>query len=328
MSTQTISRVLNNRPDVAVETRDNVRAVIERLGYQPSALARSLIRQRSQTLGVVTAGLNYTGPSLTLNGITIRAEAMGYSLLLRELPEFDDSLDEVTLKALLARQVDGIIWAVSEVGGNRAWIKHRLAKVPVPIIFLTMQPQPDLTVVSFDNYLGGQLAVQHLLDQGYRQIGHIAGPPAWWESRQRKAGWQDTLARAGLPVQPHQWVEGDWSAASGEWAMQRLLEQVPAVEAVFSANDQMALGALHVLWRRGIHVPREIGLVGFDNIAESVYFCPPLTTVQNELRTLGDVAVKQLVAMIESGRDGQSKHEPRTTLLAPQLIVRESSTAR
>src|SRR5512146_566490 len=121
VSTQTVSRVINERPDVAPETRERILTTISELGYQPSALARSLIQQRSYTLGVVTAGLRHIGPSRTLSGITAEAAAAGYALLLEELPRYDDEDPAPIFQALLSRHVDGIIWAVPEVGANRRW---------------------------------------------------------------------------------------------------------------------------------------------------------------------------------------------------------------
>ena len=125
VSTQTVSRVINNRPDVAPETRERILMTINELGYQPSALARSLIQQRSYTLGVVTAGLKYIGPSRTLNGITSAAEEAGYALLLKELSRFDAENVLPIFQSLLSHHVDGIIWAVPEVGENRNWINRQ-----------------------------------------------------------------------------------------------------------------------------------------------------------------------------------------------------------
>ena len=325
VSTQTVSRVINERPDVASETRQRVLQVIDRLGYQPSALARSLIRRRSHTLGVVTAGLTYIGPAYTLSGITDQAEALGYSLLLKVLPRFDIEDAAPILNALLARQVDGIIWAVSEVGSNHHWLPTRLPELPVPIIFLTMHMQPGVRVVAVDNYLGGRIATQHLLEQGYRRIGHIAGPLTWWEARQRKAGWQDALTEAGIPSEEQHWVEGDWSSRSGELAIQQLLEQYPDTEAVFVGNDQMALSVLLVACRRGLSVPHDLAVVGFDGIPEVGYVWPPLTTVHQDLYALGRTAVEHIVRAIDDSRQSQSERPPETVWLQPRLIVRESS---
>lgn len=327
VSTQTVSRVTNDRPDVAPETRRRVLEVIERLGYQPSALARSLIRQRSHTLGVVTAGLEYVGPSHTLSGITEQAEAMGYSLLLKELPEFDTSDVEPILNALLARQVDGIIWAVAEVSDNRDWLADRLNDLPVPIVFLTMHQRPDLSIVSIDNYLGGRIATEYLLKQGYRHIGHVAGPLEWWESRQRKAGWQNALLDAGIRVSEDQSLEGDWSSESGEKTIRQLLGQYREMDAVFVANDQMALGVLQVTCRRGLKVPQDLAVVGFDGIPEAAYYWPPLTTVKQNLHRLGCIAVEQALRAIEASQEPKGVYEPETILLKPRLIIRESAGA-
>jgi LacI family transcriptional regulator len=328
VSHQTVSRVINHRPDVADETRRRVWRVIEELNYQPSAIARSLIRQRSFTLGVVTAGLNYVGPSRTLSGITEQAEELGYTLVLKELPRFDADDIQPLLNSLLARQVDGIIWAVPEIGTNRDWLETQPPEPVAPLIFLTMRARPGLSSVSIDNYRGGCLATEHLLQQGYRHIGHIAGPLDWWEARQRMEGWQDTLCQAGQPVADHHWVPGNWSAASGEHVIRLLLDAYPEMDALFVANDQMALGVLQVACRRGLDVPRDLAVVGFDGIPETAYYWPPLTTVYQDLRELGCTAVQELGRAIEIGNRQEGPVSPVTQSLSPELIVRESSIAQ
>jgi len=327
VSHQTVSRVINNRTDVADETRERVWQIIQELGYRPNAIARSLIQQRSFTLGVVTAGLKYIGPSRTLNGITEKAEEMGYALLLKELPRFDTSDLEPVFEALSSRQVDGIIWATSEVGNNLDWLQSNSPRLAVPMIFITMKPRPGLPIVAVDNHAGGCMATAHLLEQGCRHIGHIAGPLAWWESRQRKAGWEDTLHAAGMVVEDRHWDEGNWSCASGEYAMLRLLKNYPEMDAVFVGNDQMALSVLQIACRQGIRVPDDLAVVGFDGITESAYFWPPLTTVSQDQRELGHTAVRELVRRIDVVRSGMADLEPRTILLQPELIVRASSVS-
>ena len=321
--------MINDRPDVAEQTRRQVQQVIKDLGYQPSAIARSLIQQRSFTLGVATAGLGFFGPARVLKGITEKAEEMGFTLLLKELPSFDAEDIEPLLNSLLARQVDGIVWAVPEVGTNRDWLQDRLPELPAPLILITTQARPDLHVstVSVDNYAGGRLATQHLLEQGYGHIGHITGPLDWWEARQRKAGWQDTLLEAGVQVADHHWEEGDWSPTNGELALYRLLDGYPEMDALFVANDRMALGVLQAVRREGLCVPQDVALVGFDDIPESAHFSPPLTTVYQDLPELGNTAVLELVQTIEASQQGETVVGPVTILLQPKLVVRESSTA-
>jgi LacI family transcriptional regulator len=328
VSHQTVSRVLNDRPDVAEETRRRVWQVIEELRYQPNAIARSLIQRRSFTLGVVTAGLKYVGPSRTLNGLTNQAEEMGYTLLLKELPRFDTDDIQPLLDSLRARQVDGIIWAVPEIGRNRDWLQSQPPELPVPMIFLTMQTRSDLLIVSVDNYTGGRIATEHLLEQGYRHIGHISGPLDWWEARQRKAGWQDALSEIGIQVADHHWESGNWSSASGEQAIRKLLAGYPEMEAVFVANDQMALSVLQVACEKGLRVPRDLAVVGFDGIPEAAYYWPPLTTVYQDQQKLGGTAVRELVQIIEASQQDKAVIKPKTILFQPELIVRESSVLK
>ena len=325
VSTQTVSRVINERPDVSPETRKRVQEVIKDLAYQPSALARSLIRQRSYTLGVVIAGLMYIGPSRTLSGIAAAAEQAGYSLLLKELPRFDGNDIEPIFQALLSRHVDGIIWAVSEVGENLNWVNKPLLDAGIPLVFLTMEPQKNIPVVSIDNYMGGRLAMSHLLEQGYRNIGHISGPLDWWEARQRMAAWKDVLRETGIEFNENHWVEGNWSSSSGSQAADKLFEQYPEMDAIFIANDQMALGALLIVHGKKLRVPEDIGIAGFDNIPESAYFLPPLTTVQQDQYEVARIAVMEIIKIIELGWQGLDPDYQQSIILPPTLVVRESS---
>lgn len=325
VSTQTVSRVINERPDVSVETRRRVQGVIDKLGYRPSALARSLIRQRSYTLGVVTAGLRHIGPSRTLSGITAAAADAGYALLLEELPRYDTDDTTPIFDALISRHVDGVIWAVPEIGTNRRWIDRLPLEPAIPIVYLAMEPRQNISVVSINNYLGGRLAMAHLIEQGYRAIAHVAGPLDWWEARQRKAAWKDALQEAGLDARDAYWAEGNWSPASGAEAADKLFRQWPELDAIFAANDQMALSVLYEASRLGRRVPEDLGVVGFDNIPESSYFRPSLTTVQQDQFNVGKVAVEEITRIIESGWQGLDEIDPKSIMLSPTLIVRQSS---
>jgi LacI family transcriptional regulator len=325
VSTQTVSRVINNRPDVSPETRKRVQVIIDHLDYQPSALARSLIRQRSYTLGVVTAGLKYIGPSRTLSGITSAAEKAGYSLLLKELPSFDANNVAPIFRTLISRHVDGIIWAVPEIGDNRNWVSKFSLDQDIPIVYLTMKSQEKIHVVSINDYLGGQLATTHLLEQGYRHIGHISGPLDWWEARERMTAWKDVLKEANQTVEDNHWTEANWSPASGAQAIEKLSKQYPDMDAVFVANDQMALSVMQFCCRRGLRIPEDLGVVGFDNIAESAYFWPPLTTVQQDQTNIGEIAVEEIIKIIDSLWHDQEPVSHKSIMLAPALVIRLSS---
>jgi LacI family transcriptional regulator len=232
VSPKTVSRVVNNQGEIREVTRQRVQAAIEQLGYRPNILARSLIHQRSNTLAVVAWGIDYFGTSRTVVGIEQQAHELGYSLFLNLVGQPNDGSHEQVLDTLVAYRVDGIIWAVPEVGDNRAWVEStRLVYLP-PIVFLSMEPRPGLAVVAVDNRSGAKLATQHLIEQGRRKIGIITGPLAWWEARQRYAGWRDALQEAGITPSPSLVAEGEWTSASGEQGMQSLLVQEPEIDAV------------------------------------------------------------------------------------------------
>ena len=326
VSTQTVSRVLNDRPDVSPETRTRVQQTIDRLAYKPSAVARSLIGRRTHTIGVVGSSLEYFGPSTTLVGIEKEAAESGFSVLLVLVHEPDTENVRPVLEDMLSRQVEGIIWAVPEIGNNHLWV-DALAVPTLPIVFLTMATRPNLPSVTVDNRLGGRLATEHLLTSGYRHIGLITGPLSWWEARERKLGWEDALAAAGLVVNVRQVVNGDWSAASGEQAFTQMREQFPEVDAIFASNDQMAQGVLHAAWTANLHVPDDLAVVGFDDNPEALYFIPSLTTVRQQSAELGRTAVRMLNNLIQEGHQTGRVPEVEAIRLEPDLINRKSSFA-
>jgi DNA-binding LacI/PurR family transcriptional regulator len=322
VSTQTVSRVINNRPDVSAETREAVEKNIARLGYQPSALARSLVQQRSYTLGAITTGLKYLGVSQTLNGITEQCEASNYALLIKELPRFDTTDIVPVVESLMTRHVEGIIYAGPEWNENVQTAQSQLPSFCPPIIFLKCQPTPHYPTISIDNYGGGRAAVDYLLSLGRHKIGLIAGPLEWLEARQRKQGWEEGLRNVGMEVTAQHWTQGNWSSASGEAAFAELLEKYPDLNAVFASNDQMALGVLHLAHARGLRVPEDLALIGFDNLAEGAFFTPPLTTIEQPLEELGRLAVTKLLAQIEGT---EATFPENGCVLKTKLVVRAST---
>ena len=327
VSAGTVSNVLTvNRP-VAASTRKRVLRAVEELCYRPNLLARSLVNRSSNTIGVVAYGLEYYGPSRTLVGMEQQAAELGYSLLLDLLHRPDGQDVDVVLEGMMARQVDGIIWAVHEVGDTHGWVTEaRLLTLP-PMLFLTMEPRVGTTMVATDNRAGARLAVQHLIDAGRRTIGILCGPMAWWEVRERLAGWRGALDLAGLEASPDLVVEADWSAAGGERAVFQLLQRRPDLDAIFACNDSMALGVLHCCHRRHCSVPGELSVVGFDDTPESAFFWPPLTTVHQPLAELGRAAVDQLHRQIELRLQGEEPEPPTVQWLFPSLKVRKSCGA-
>ena len=322
VSVQTVSRVINRRPDVSPETRAAVEAAIAQVGFQPSAVARSLVQRRSYTLGVIAAGLRYFGVAQTLNGITEESEAQGYALLLKEIPSTDLEGLMPIVELLMARRVEGIIFAAPDLGENLSELRARLPMAAPPMVFLKSEPSRAFTTILIDNYGGSRAATAHLAALGRRRIAHLAGPLAWHEARDRHQGWQDAVHHARVEAGPV--MEGDWSSASGAAAFAGILEQDPTIDAVFAANDQMALGALHTLNARGIAVPDQIAVVGFDGMDEGEFFSPSLTTVRQPLRELGHLAVREILSTVG---DPSARRPVRALTLATELVYRESAPA-
>ena len=322
VSTQTVSRVINKRPDVSPATRQAVEAAIAATGFQPSAVARSLVHRRSQTLGVIVAGLKYFGVAQTLNGITEEAQASGYGILLKEIQSTDTVDIGPVIEFMIAHRVEGIIFAAPQLGTNIATVRAQLPSSCPPIIFLKSEPSPAFSTIVIDNYGGARQATAHLLALGRRKIGHVAGPLPWREAQDRHDGWRDALRDAG--IEPGSVVPGTWSSASGEAAFEQMLALAPDLDGLFVANDQMALGVLRVAHARGIAIPDDIAVVGYDGLDEAAQFTPSLTTVIQPLRELGELAVREILGIAGEAR---GRGTVRSLSLATQLIVRESAPA-
>jgi LacI family transcriptional regulator len=322
VSTQTVSRVINKRPDVSPETRAAVEAAIARTGFQPSALARSLVQRRSQTLGVVVAGLRYFGVAQTLNGITDEAQSAGYGVLLKEI-DSSETVDIVpVIEFMIAHRVESIIFAAPQIGANIATARKQIPAASPPVVFLKSQASPDHASIVIDNKGGAAQATRHLLALGRTRIAHVAGPPPWHEAEDREAGWRTALKEAGVRAGPV--VHGTWSAESGVGAFAALLDRRPNLDAVFVANDQMALGVLRAARERGIAIPDDVAVVGFDGLEEGAQFTPSLTTVVQPLRELGELAVHAAIAATNGDpwTDGAASR-----MLATELVIRESAPA-
>jgi DNA-binding LacI/PurR family transcriptional regulator len=326
VSKQTVSRVINDHPDVSDVTREHVQQVIAELGYHPSAVARSLTNQRTHTIAVVTAGLNLVGPSNVLHGITLKAEELGYSLLIKNLAGFRIDDYQGLVRFLNEMRVEGVAWACPDIDHYRQETIENLSRFQVPIVFQGSSPIENALFVTVDNYAGGCQATQHLIDQGFRNIAHISGPLSFADAEARKSGWTDTLKKAGQLPSQAQWAEGDWSAVSGARAVLELLQTYPEMDAIFVANDQMAIGAMQTLQARGLQVPGDIiAIVGYDNIAESAYSSPPLTTMSQNFELMGAKTIELLVDAINAQRSGKELSALQPVRLTTDLVIRQSS---
>lgn len=325
VSTQTVSRVLNDRPDVAPATRQRIQTIIDRWRYQPSQAARNLIRGKSNAIGVVISGLPHTGPSKLLTGIEAIARKLGYTLSLNLIHETTENNINQSINQMLAAGVDGLLWAsVPMATDEEQHLFEQLCHLNIPVVLNGPEPYPLLSNVEVDNFVGGQIATEHLLKKGYKSIGIITGNMNEWSAKQRLSGWRSALQKAGHPASVDKIYHGNWAATSGADGIRWLCQHNPEMDAVFVSNDQMALGVLNTLHQMGKRVPTDMAVVGFDNIPESAFFIPPLTTVRQNMFISAELAVSELDRLIKA----QAKNvllDPKNHVVNPELIIRESS---
>jgi len=359
VSVATVSRALNDRPEVSAVTRSRVVETARRLGYAPNSQARALVRRRSDTVGLIwdTAYVRTRGRQPFLQDLVVAVKLAladtGYHLLLLSPPGTDASpdafvrvADQHSLDGLLLMGVDEHLPAVDGlIASGRACVGLDL---PVS--------GPRATYVSTDNRGGAMLAAEHLVGLGHRRIATITGPPDQLPSIAREQGFHDAMAASQLPVPPEHVVHGDFFFASGVAAMERLLQLPEPPTAVFAAGDQMAVGALRALESAGRAVPGDVSVVGFDDVEIASMSRPALTTVAQDYLAMGQAAVDLLGRLIDAGDAGRSRRDgpgvaaaasadppdgtpsadppdgagarfPSPELLAARLVVRASTAA-
>jgi DNA-binding LacI/PurR family transcriptional regulator len=315
VSHQTVSRVLHDSPHVRGDTRERVLAAMRQLDYRPNTLAQALVTGRSKTLGVVSFDTTLYGPASTLLGIEQAAHDAGYAVTVSSLRSLNRPAVLAAVHRLRDQGVDGVVVIAPTRSGMEA-LRH--LRPDYPVVAVEAGPDASIPVATVDQVAGASAATRHLLDLGHRTVWHIAGPADWMEAEERSEGWRSTLKAAGAQVPAL--FRGDWTARSG-YELGRNILQVPDVTAVFVANDQMSLGLLRRLHEAGRAVPRDISIVGFDDIPEAAYFTPPLTTVRQDFPELGRRCLHVLLGRIE-GETGTIR-----VVVAPELVVRASTGA-
>jgi DNA-binding LacI/PurR family transcriptional regulator len=313
VSHQTVSRVLNSHPNVREPTRERVLAAIRQLAYRPNAAARTLVTRRTHTLGVITVDTMLYGPTSMLYGIE-RAAHDAYFVSVASLPALDRRSMLDAVDSFVGQGVEGIIVIATHDSGVAA-----LAHVPpeVPIVALGCGTHASVTSVAVDNEAGAAAATRYLLSLGHRTVHHIGGPSANLDAKERIDGWRLALREAAASEPPVH--TGDWSAASG-YEMGLVLADEPGVTAIFCANDTMALGLLRALTERGLQIPGDVSVVGFDDIPEASYYLPPLTTVRQDFGEVGRQALDALVERMSGATAAGLRVRVDT-----ELIVRQSS---
>jgi DNA-binding LacI/PurR family transcriptional regulator len=314
VSHQTVSRVINDADHVRPETRERVLRAMVELDYRPNPVARALVTGRSRTLGVVSFDTTLYGPASTLFGIERAAHTEGYFVSIVSVTSLDRASVLGAVERLRAQGVDGILIITPQELAAEA-VLH----VPPDLAVVAVEagPEEQVPVVAVDQFAGAVAATQHLLALGHRTVWHVAGPSDWLEARQRIDGWAAALEAAGADPPPL--LTGDWSARSG-YELGRRLATVRDVTAIFAANDQMALGILRAVHEAGREVPRDLSIVGFDDIPEAQFFTPPLTTVRQDFNEMGRQSLMLLLGEIAAPQRSSSR-----VVVDPELRIRDST---
>jgi LacI family transcriptional regulator len=317
VSISTVSRVLNRTAPVAEETRKRVLRIIDEFGYKPNLFASRLAGGQSRTIGVLTQLIGSPFYDVILRGIFRGINGSGYSPLFAD-GRWDANKDLVALNMFMQHQVDGLIILNGHTPDD---VLVKIAR-EIPMIIVGRNiPELKDQCLPFDDYQAAKNATRYLIDAGHRRIAHITGLLNHEDAVLRRDGYMAAFEEAGIELSPELIIEGDYTEPSGMMVVEMLLMRGYVFSAIFAANDQMAFGARLALYRRGLRVPEDVSLVGFDDQAPSSYMIPPLTSIRRPPLEIGETAGKALVNML--------KGKPFTLPeFQSKLIIRESVSRR
>jgi DNA-binding LacI/PurR family transcriptional regulator len=315
VSHTTVSRALRDSPEISAATKERIRKLAQEMGYRPSAIARSLVTQRTHTVGVVVTSLADPFHTEVVQGIEMHAQDHGYSILLSMSHE-DPARERAAVEILAEKRVDGIIVAASRIGSNYLPLLQRLQ---VPIVLLNSHQTGEYVYsIATDNVQAGHLAASYLLDLGHRRIGYIGSNRGGQTDRDRLAGFRRALCQAGIGIQDAWIVRGDGRMAGGCEAMREILAMPDQPTALFCYNDLTAIGALKAIVEAGRRVPDDYSLIGLDGLVEATYVNPSLTTVEQPRLEMGRLAMQMLIDVLTG------QHIPTSRVLTGSLIERGS----
>jgi len=320
VSVATVSRVLNGSAPVREDTDRQVRNAAQKLNYWPNGAARSLITNRTHTIGVLLPDLHGEFFSEVIRGVDLASRREGLHLLVSSSHAATEEL--MTALRNMRGRIDGLVVMAPEAAAPNL-VRECASGAPTVLI----NPGRDVRgcdSVSIANFDGAHSVVRHLIGLGHRRIAFVGGPESNTDASQRLAGYRAALDEAGLRVPAGYALEGDFREPSGFEAGGRLLALDPRPSAVFVANDQMAVGVLGALGDAGIRVPGDIAVAGFDDIEVAQYLNPPLTTVHVDAFRLGERAFERLMLRLDPTHDLRDAHE----VLPTTLVVRASCGAR
>ena len=295
VSKSTVSRVLTGNSHVAKEKRKAIEKAMAELNYQPNIFAQGLAGGQSLTVGVLTQNFGSPFYDGILGGIIQGFVDSEYSAIFVD-GRWQPGVERDALKTLIDRRVDGLI----VVGGlSPDAVLSRAAEERPLVVVGRVIPELPGRCVAVDNLAAAYVATQHLIEAGHRNIAHLAGDQSHQDAVERREGYIQAIQDAGISVNPALIVEGNFRRQSGLLGVEMLFTRGQPFSAIFAANDQMAFGARLALYRRGIRVPDDISLVGFDDQSDSAYMIPPLTTVSQPAVEMGEAAAQAILDLLK-----------------------------
>jgi LacI family transcriptional regulator len=317
VSPSTVSRILNGTAKVSDDKRKAVMAAIELMNFAPNQMAQALKKGRSMTIGIVVQDIASPFFDETLRGVDDCLKGTGYASVIVS-GHWNAEEEVARIRLLIGRKVDGIILLAGRIGAET--ILPFAAQRPI-VATGRLLDAANAHGFKLDNDAGAYLAVRHLLELGHRRIAFVMGPEDNNDAAERLLGYQRALAEAGIAFEPALLAQGDLNEAGGLSAINSLLGAGQRFTAIFAANDLSANGVRLGLYRKGIRVPEDMSLVGFDDLPGSAYTTPPLTTVRQPLYDMGRITAAALLQLI----NGQAV----TDVLPPlELVVRETTRAK
>ncbi len=323
VSRSTVSRVINNNPNVKDEVRSHVLSVIKETGFQPNQAARSLASQRTGIIGLViprSVATFFSDPYFArlTQGIAQACNEQNYTLSLFLFHTEDDE-KKLTQRISQSGFLDGVIvQATTDIDPIIPQMKQ--GQIPFLVLGRLVHMDESLNYMDVDNQSGSYSAVSHLARLGYRRIFHLAGPHDNRPGTDRKIGYEKAMQDRKLPFKAEWVVEGDFTEEGGYYATRRMLAHQP--EAIFCASDTMALGAIRAIREANLAIPEDIAIMGYDDLPPARYANPPLSTIRQPILRFGIKAVETLIDLIEKGTE-----PPRRLLFETELIIRESCGA-
>lgn len=319
-SVSTISRAFNDKYDIRKETRDHILETAKEMGYSPNPMAKSLLKQCSNQIGVVVPEfINAFFPEVII-GIQEVFINKGYQVLIMQSNESHITELE-NIKTLENNMVDGMIISLSLETKNVDYYKD-LIKQGFPLVFFNrVSNELETSKVLFDDYKWAFFATEHLIYQGYKKIFHLGGPAGLVISQNRKNGFIDALRKHKIPFDESSIIETGFMISDGERIMEKLIIENNLPEAIFAVNDPSAIGAMKMLKKHGYKIPEDVALLGFTESKLAELIDPPLTSVAQPTKEIGRTAAKLLLEQIES----KGIFIPQTVILNGRLNVRESS---